>query len=111
MMCDELTEEGIVLVKYEVVESYARADKDLFHTLDLLDLTQHMRVLGVIHLQILTRCGGKTLFAGTNAALSLLVAGGVTEVSRRSADVIYIALEVGHGGDKLSLLNNTLLTS
>ena len=65
----------------------------------------------MVYLKILAGCGRKTLFAGTNSTLSLLITGGVTEVCGRSADVVYIALEVGHCGNYLSLVNYAFLTS
>ena len=111
VMCNELTEEGIVLVKYEVIKSYAGSYKDLLNTLDAFDLTEHMSILGVIDLEVLTRSRCKALLTGTNATLSLLIARGISEVSGGTANVVDIALEVGHCGNYLCLIYYALFTS
>ena len=107
----ELTEEGIVVICDEVIKAYTRAHEYLFYALDLLNLGEHMRVFGMIDLQILTRGGGKALFIRANAAFLLLIAGGVAEVGGGAADVVDIALEVGECRDLLCLGNNAALAS
>ena len=110
VMCNELTEEGVILIKNKIIKSDSRAHKDLLYALDALYLAKHMRILRMVNLKVLTWGGSKALFTRTNAARSLLVTRGITEVCGRSANVVYITLEVGHRSDNFGLLDNTLLT-
>ena len=96
VVADELFKEGVVLIVYKVIKSYSRTDKDLFDTRNLLHLGEHVHILAVIYLKILTRGGGKALSVSADTTLLLLLAGGVSEVCGRSSDVVYVSLEIGH---------------
>ena len=105
----QLLHELVVLVLDEVVVTYSRADKDLFHALDLAYLTQHGKVFAVVNFKCGTGGGSKALLAHAKSLGELLVAGGTAEVRRGTAYIVYVALEIGHFCYALRFLQHRLL--
>ena len=65
----------------------------------------------MIYLKIFAGGGGKTLSVCTNTAFKLFVARGITEIGSRPANVVEIALEIGHFGNGLCLGDYRLMTA
>ena len=57
-MCNELTEEGIILIIYKVIKANSRAHEDLLYLGESLDIEEKLGVFGMIDLQIFTRGRG-----------------------------------------------------
>ena len=109
VMLYELSEEGVVVVVHQIVKSDAGANEHLFNLIDLLYLAKHMSVLGVIDLQMLTRCGREALACRAYTGCLLLITGRITEIGGGTSHVVYIALEIGHRGNESRLGDDALL--
>ena len=75
------------------------------------DLFKHTHIFGMVYFKIFARCGCKALFSGANAVLLLLFAGGIAEVCRRTANVVYVSLKVGHFCDQGGFSDNAFFAS
>ena len=107
----KLFKERIVLIKHKIVKAYPGSYEYFFHTPDCFDLLYKLKIFRVIYLQIFARCGRQTLSVCANAVFQLFIAGGITEICRRSADIMNISLEIRKRGNDLSLGNHALNAS
>ena len=89
----QLPEEGVVLVRQQVVEADAAADEDLFHPGQGPELPQQLHVVRVIRPEIPAGPGEEALLPGADPLGELLFAGGEPEVGRGAAHVVDVALE------------------
>ena len=104
----KLLEKALIGICKQIVEADARADKYLLYPRQRLDSFDKLDVFGVICHEVLAGRGREALARRADSVAELLFAGGVAEVRRRSADVVDIALEIGHLGDLLCLLKHAL---
>ncbi len=92
---DKLGEEIVVFILEHVVVAYTAAHENLFYARYLPQPAQQGEIVRVIRVEIRAGRRRKTSSVGAHAAFGLLFARMVAEVCRRTADVVYIALEVG----------------
>ena len=109
VVADELAEEGVVGVCHKVVESNSRADEYLLDTGDRFDRLDQIVVILVIDLEIRAGLGREALAVRANAVRELFIASGPAEICRRTANVVYVALEIGHLDDLARLGENAFL--
>ena len=109
MVLHKLSEERVVGVTHQIIESDSGPDEYALHACDALYLTKHIRILGVVHLQIFTRRRRKALSVRTNAYLLLFVARRVSEIRGRTAHVVNISLEIRSCSNTARLCQDALL--
>lgn len=107
----ELAYELVILVLHKVVVTNSRAYENALDALNRAYFPEHCKVLGVVGFQSRTGCRRKALLAHTQSLGELFFAGGMAEIRSRSAHIVYIALEIRHFRDPLSLRKNRLLAA
>ena len=108
VVMDELLEEALVGVSHHVVKADARADEDLLDLRQSLDPRKQLDILRVVDDKILAGCRSETFTVRADSRPELLLTCGIAEVRGRSADVVYVALEVRESRYQLSLLDDRL---
>lgn len=107
----ELTEECVVLIRYEVIEPYSRTDKHLLNARQFPQLSQQIEIPLMTYLHIFTRLRIETVLIFARPRFCLLCACEITEIRRRSAHVMYIPLKIGIFNYKLCFSYQALVTS
>ena len=107
----ELSKEGVIFIEHEVIESYSRAYKHLFDLRQFFDLFYKLNILAMIDLEVFTRGWCEAFSVCADAVAELFIAGGVSEVSRGAAYIVYISFKVGHFGNQLCFFQDAFYTS
>ncbi len=89
----KLVQKIVVLVLEHIVEPDTGTYEYLFDPLYGPQSAQKMYIVAVVGYEVLAGSGRQALLPLAHAVLLLLLAGGVTEVRRRSADIVDITLE------------------
>ena len=111
VVADELSEKVRAFVGKHIVIPYAGADEHLFHLRHGGNGIEQLYILGVVGFEIFTRFRRETSAVQAHPVLQLFVAGGVSEIGSRSADIVDISLEIRHRGDLLRLFDAGLNAS
>ena len=107
----KFTEKLVIFIFNKVIKTDSAADKHLFNSLEISQLSQNIKIFRVWHLHIRARCRCKTSSVFTKSELFLLFTWRKSEVCGRSSDIAYVTLESWIIKKTFSLLNNTLFTS
>ena len=105
MVTHKLAEEGIVFIRKNIIIPQPGADKDLLYTRHRLDGFEQLDIFAVIDTHIRADLRREAVFALAHAELFCLFAIVGAEVRARPADIVYIALEIRHGGNAVCLLH------
>ena len=111
MITDKLLEKFIVFIVNEVVEANTRTDKDLFDLGERTDTSEQMQILAVVDHEVFAGLGRKAFSALAHTAFFLSLAGGMTEVCGRTADVVDVTLEIGHMREHFRFAHDGIFTS
>ena len=93
MELDKLLKEGVLLVCQQIIKANTAANKDLFHTGNLPQLSQKGNIVGVICLHIFAGGGVQALASAASTLRKLLFAGRMTEVGGRTAHIVDVTLK------------------
>ena len=99
----QLAHQKVLLIQKHIVEPDAGAHEHLLHARQRPQRLQDVHILRMVGVHIFTGCGKQALSLRTRARFQLLVAGRVTEVRRRAAHVMNIALEARPGNQLFRL--------
>ena len=94
VVLDQLLEEGVLLVRQQVVKADAAADEYLFYPGDLPQLAKQRHIIRMVGLHVLTGGGVEALAAAAGALGELLFAGRMAEIGGGAADIVDVALEI-----------------
>ena len=89
----KLSEKLVAFVLDKIIKSYSAADKYLFNTIKIAQLSQNVEIFGMRHLHIRAGLWCKTAPVLAKSVLLLLFAGRKSEISRWTAHVAYISFE------------------
>ena len=94
MVLHELPEEGVLLIRQQIIEPDAAAHKHFFHAGNFPELAQEGDVVGVVRPHILAGGGVQALPSAAGTLGQLLFAGGVAEIGGGAAHIVDVALEI-----------------
>ena len=97
----EFLDEGLVVIGQDIVIAQARTDEDLLDALDAADFPQELDIIIMGRIEVRAGLTADAVAVAAGAVLELLGTGNVTEVRRRAADVMDIALEARQMGHAL----------
>ena len=107
----QLPEEGIPLVRQDVVKANAAADEDLLHPRQLPELAQEAEIVAVVRPEVGAGGGEETLPPGADAFGQLLVTGRGPEVSGGASYIVDVTLEIRVMGHLLGLSQNGVVAA
>ena len=108
MILHEFLKKLLVLILDQIIVSYAAPYKDLFDARQSPYAPKYLQILRMIGLHRGTRIRSKT---ASVRAKTLFVAGGMSEIRGRTADVVYIALEIRRPSYLFGFADNAVLCS
>ena len=111
MVLAKLTQESVGFIRHDIVIAQTGTHENLFDLRQRTDFAQQLDVIRMIDDHIRTGLREQALTSGTGAELELLVACGAAEVCGRAADIMDIALEVGHLRDGFCFFKNGFMAS
>ena len=95
VITDEILEKLLILIKNQIVEPYTGADEYLLDAGNGAHTAKNAKIFAVIDDEVFARLGRQTFSALAHTPFFLSLAGGLTEVRRRSADVVDVSHKIG----------------
>ena len=111
VMFDKLAQEFVVFVVHYVIESYTRAHENFLYSLELPQSLEKVEIFAVVYLHCGTRAVAYARLIPAYSLAYLLCASGISEVCRRTAHVVNIALEIFVNDKDFSFFDDIFFTA
>jgi len=111
MMANKLFEKLLVIIGDKVIKADTRTYEHLFNLWQSAKLSKERQIIAMVNPCGRAKLGCHTFFIGAGAALCLTLAGVLSKVCGRTANIMNVSLKIGHIGYFFSLVNNRFMAS